>query len=116
MIDINKKIMETLKPIEAEGIPVRCLKYSGDKREYVTFFIYSERETEFEDNSSKVFESYVQVDVWSYGNYKKTVDKILKLMKENGFERRTSGMEMFEPDTQIFHKSLRFLFTDVKGD
>ena len=113
MIDVNRKIMETLKPLEDEGVPVRCLKYSGDKKKYVTFFIYSEKESEFEDDDAKLFESYIQVDIWSNGNYKELAKKVVKLMKSAGFIRRASGMESYEEESQVYHKAIRFYFAEV---
>jgi hypothetical protein len=59
------------------------------------------------DDEEQITAHFVQVDIWSTGNYNSLVDQVKARMKDNGF-RRTSEADLYEADTEIFHKALRF--------
>lgn len=107
---MNKLIIDTLKPL---GIPVHFQTYAGDSSTYITFFTYLEQGEEFADDEERATGYYVQVDVWSKGNYNDIVERTKALLKKQGFERKTEH-EYYETDTKIFHKCIRFFYKEER--
>ena len=105
---MNTLIINTLKPI---GVPVVFQNYAGKETTYITFFTYLEQGEEFADDEEIVTGHYIQVDVWSKGNYLEVVNEVKERMKQAGFRRR-SEYELYEKDTKIFHKVLRFVYEE----
>ena len=105
---MNTLIINTLKPI---GVPVTFQNYAGKETTYITFFTYLEQGEEFADDEEIVTGHYIQVDVWSKGNYMEVVNEVKERMKQAGFRRR-SEYELYEKDTKIFHKVLRFVYEE----
>lgn len=105
---MNKLIIDTLSPI---GVPVTFQNYAGKETTYITFFTYLEQGEEFADDEEIVTGHYIQVDVWSKGNYMEVVNEVKERMKQAGFRRR-SEYELYEKDTKIFHKVLRFVYEE----
>ena len=105
---MNSLIINTLKPI---GVPVTFQNYVGKETTYITFFTYLEQGEEFADDEEIVTGHYIQVDVWSKGNYLEVVNEVKERMKQAGFRRR-SEYELYEKDTKIFHKVLRFVYEE----
>lgn len=103
---INNLIINTLKPL---GIPVGFQKYSGSQDTYITFFCYNERGRVFADDEEIRTGFSVQVDIWSKGNYIEIVRRTRKLLEDVGF-KRTSAADLYESDTGIYHKGMRFSY------
>ncbi|MVX64226.1 hypothetical protein GKZ28_11045 [Clostridium chromiireducens] len=101
---INKLVIQALKPLK---IPVSFQRYSGKDSTYITFFNYLEQGEQYADNEEKATGYYVQVDVWSKSDYTEVVEKVENYMKAAGFTR-TSAADLFEEDTKIYHKAMRF--------
>ena len=102
---MNKLIIDTLSPI---GVPIEFQTYTGTEPTYITFFTYLEQGEEFADDEEIITGHYVQIDIWSKGNYNRVVNEVKERMKKVGFRRRTEH-EFYEKDTKIFHKVLRFI-------
>ena len=107
---INKLLIETLKPL---NIPVSFQKYKGKETTYITFFNYLEQGEQYADNEEKATGYYIQLDLWSKNDYTELVEKIINYMKAAGFTR-TSAADLFEEDTKIYHKTIRF-FIQMEG-
>lgn len=107
-MSLNKLIIDTLKPI---GIPVALLTYTGTATTYITFFKYNEIGEVFAEDTEQETRHSIQIDVWSKGNYVDVVKQVKKLLKEQGFSRVTAH-ELYEDDTKIFHKVIRFYYDD----
>ncbi len=103
---INSLIVTTLTPL---GVPVSFQKYSGAATTYITFFCYNEQGEEWAENKEIATGFYVQVDVWSKGDYSVLADQVEVAMIVAGFIR-TSAQDLYESDTQIFHKAVRFVY------
>jgi hypothetical protein len=101
---INKLVTEALKPLK---VPVSFQKYSGKENTYITFFNYLEQGEQYADNEEKVTGYYIQVDVWGKNDYTELVEKVKDQMRAAGFIR-TSAADLFEEDTKIYHKAMRF--------
>ena len=107
---INKLVTEALKPLK---VPVSFQKYSGKESTYITFFNYLEQGEHYADNEEKATGYYIQVDVWSKSDYTEVVEKLENYMKAAEFTR-TSAADLFEEDTKIYHKVMRF-FIQIEG-
>lgn len=105
-MSLNKLIIDTLKPI---GVPVSFQTYSGTATTYITFFEYNQFSALNADDEEQHTAHFMQVDVWSKGDYTAIVQQVKQLMKQAGF-RRTFETELYEPDTKIFHKVIRFSY------
>ncbi|OCA98042.1 hypothetical protein BGS1_02280 [Clostridium beijerinckii] len=102
--------MQALKYLK---VPVSFQRYSGKESTYITFFNYLEQGEQYADNQEKATGYYVQVDVWSKNDYTEVVEKVENYMKAAGFIR-TSAAHLFEEDTKIYHKTMRF-FIQIEG-
>jgi hypothetical protein len=103
---INNLIIEALKPL---NVPVSFQKYNGKENTYITFFNYLEQGEQYADNEEKATGYYIQIDLWSKNDYTELVDNIKDYMKAAGFIR-TSAADLFESDTKIYHKAMRFFY------
>ncbi|RXI58987.1 hypothetical protein [Clostridium tetani] len=103
----NKLIIDTLKPL---GVPTRFQTYEGKEETYITFFCYNEQGESYADDIEIATGFYMQIDLWSKGNLEKIKENTIKLLKANGFIKRTIHDAPYEPDTGIFHKVLRFFY------
>ena len=105
---INKLIMDTLKPLK---IPVAFQKYSGKAETYITFHEYLAAGEEYEDDEEALTAHYIQVDVWSKGDYTDIVKTIKELLLKAGF-KRLNEIDLYEEDTKIYHKGLKFYYLE----
>lgn len=100
---MNKLIIDTLKSL---GVPVSFQVYSGTATTYITFFNYSENVESYADNKETSISNYIQVNVFSKGDYTDLVNSVLEALKQAEF-RRTYVTEMYESDTKFYHKVIR---------
>lgn len=105
---INKLILEALKPL---NVPISFQKYNGKESTYITFFNYLEQGEQYADNEEKVTGYYIQIDLWSKSDYTELAKNITDTMKAVGFIR-TSAADLFESDTRIYHKAIRFFYSN----
>ncbi|MDK0737884.1 hypothetical protein P5E70_04430 [Clostridium perfringens] len=110
-VDIIALVSETLEPL---NIMVIEGWYDNElNKTHITVHEYLESEESFQDDEASELEHNIQVDIWSKDsveayNLKK---QVRKLLKENGF-KFTSGQDLFESDTKIYHKGLRFTYLE----
>lgn len=104
---MNKLIIDTLKGL---GVPVSFQKYKGTESTYITFFSYDGRSALLADDQEKQTRYYYQVDIWSKGDYTTLVNSVRQALINVGF-LRLSEFDLFEDDTETFHKVLRFSIT-----
>lgn len=107
---INKLILDTLKPL---GVPVGFQKYSGTESTYITFHEYLQTGEEFEEDDEAFTGHYVQVDVWSKADYTALASSIKVLLKAACFKRLDEA-DLYEPDTGIYHKGIKFYYLESK--
>ena len=93
------------------GIYVTKLKYSGDATTYITYFTYNEQGEAFAENTEKDTSYFVQVDIWTKDEFDDLYKQVLALMTAAGYYR-TYSHELYESDTQIKHKVIRFQYTE----
>lgn len=111
-MNINKLIIDTLKDT---NVPVVFQVYNGSENTYITFSEYLQQGEQFGDDEETSTGHYIQVNVWSKGNYNKVVDQVKKSLKEKKFIRKYET-ELYESDTKIYHKIIRFFFIENKEE
>jgi uncharacterized radical SAM superfamily Fe-S cluster-containing enzyme len=104
---MNQLVIETLKPL---GVPVAFQKYKGTETTYISFSFYNEIPKLHADDVEKATGYYVQIDVWSKGDYSSLVDQVKTAMTASGF-RKTSAADLYEKDTEMYHKAIRFSYS-----
>ena len=110
-IDIIALVSKSLEPLN-----IMVIEGWYDKelnKTHITVHEYLDSEDDFQDDEASELEHNMQVDIWSMDsieayNLKKQVKKLLK---ENGF-KFTSGQDLPESDTKIYHKALRFTYLE----
>ncbi|KZR60388.1 hypothetical protein [Pseudobacillus badius] len=107
--DVNALVLSTLEGI---GVPVERHVYSGNATTYITFFEYNEVPALSADNDESLMGNYIQVDVWSKTNYKSLVKEVKVRLKAAGFKYKF-GADLFEDDTKIYHRAMRFFYTST---
>ena len=100
---MSKSIIDALSPL---GVPVSLQTYSGAATTYITYFHYIEKAESYANNEETSTGDYIQVNVWSKGNYSVLVKSVTEALKQEGF-RRTYATELYEDDTKLFHKIIR---------
>lgn len=103
---INNLIVEALKPLK---LAVHFQKYTGKDETYITFHEYFSGGEEFEDDEESLTAHYIQVDVWSKTDYTDLVDEVKNLLNNAGF-KRLNEIDLYEEDTKIYHKGLKFYY------
>ena len=109
-MNVNNLIIKALKSLNIITTPVF---YNGKERPYITFYTYAEEESFFADNEPMQEVTHITIDLWAEKNFKQTKAKIRTLMKEAGFSYKTSGQELYEPDTKLYHIPLDFQYSKI---
>lgn len=108
---INKKIIETLKPL---NIPVAYMSTGIQKDKYITFTVYNEKDTDRFDNRNLSETYYIALNYW----YKNPGDIVLykqikQLLKDNKF-RFDGGNDLKDGD--YYGKNLDFIYKEFIKD
>lgn len=77
---------------------------------YIEYEFYDEDGNTWEEGQEISTNYYLQVDIFSKGSYTDLENVIKKKMISAGF-KRSMAADLFEKDTQLFHKAMRFIFT-----
>jgi len=91
------------------GVPVSWQKYSGTATTYITFLVYNKQGEAWAENVEIATGYYLQVDIWSKGDYSSIEAQVEVAMIAAGFIR-TTAQDLYESDTQIYHKAMRFSY------
>lgn len=103
-MSINQDVIIALKDIK---VPVSFQSYTGAADTYITFFTYLDKPEQHADDEELVTGHYVQVDVWSKGDYTDLVKAVHEKMLAVGFTKQ-SFYDLYEEDVNIYHKAMRF--------
>ena len=104
-MSINQLVLKALKDLD---VPVRFQHYSGNSPTYITFFTYLDKPQQHADDEELITGLYVQVDVWSKGDYTGLVSSVHEKMLRAGF-RKLIFYDLYEDDLKVHHKVMRFL-------
>lgn len=114
MINIKQLVKTTLENAEILDLTgdkkVYFLHATNPKTPYIEYEIYDEFGEEWAENEEVATTYSIQVDIFSKSNYSNLEEKIKEKMIETGFGR-TSGADLWEDDTQLYHKAMRFIYT-----
>lgn len=73
----------------------------------ITFFEVVNRDSEFADDLSIASEIVMQIDVWSKGSTSAIAKQVDITMKSLGYVR-SSAPDLYEEDTKVYHKPMRY--------
>lgn len=77
---------------------------------YLEYEIIDEYGEEWAENKEIATNYYIQIDVFSKGDYTELENKIKEKMINAGFTRSTAA-DLYEKDTGLYHKAMRFIYT-----
>lgn len=73
----------------------------------ITFFEVDNFDSAFADDAPYGSTVVPQIDVWSKGSTSEIAKEVDKSMKSLGYVR-TSAPDLYEQDTKVYHKAMRF--------
>ncbi|WP_051570333.1 tail completion protein gp17 [Paenibacillus ehimensis] len=79
----------------------------ADEYPRITFFEVTNYDSEFADDGAYASDVTVQIDVWAKDSTSTIAAEIDVTMKGLGYFR-TSGADLYEDDTKVYHKALRY--------
>lgn len=77
---------------------------------YIEYEFYDENGNAYSEGEEIATNFYLQVDIFSKGNYGTLENAIKKKLIDNGFER-LSAVDLYEDGTKLFHCAMRFILT-----
>jgi len=77
---------------------------------YIEYEIYDEDGEDWAENKEIATSYYIQVDIFSKGDYTELENVIKEKMIDAGFNRSMAA-DLYEKDTGLYHKAMRFIFT-----
>jgi len=104
-------IEDILQPIKDSKIPVKHMFYEGSTDPYVTYQFYNEYGEAFAENREIATTYSVQIDIFTRGETEDLDNQIMSFMTAAGWYR-TYAMELYEPDTKLKHKIIRFQYAE----
>lgn len=94
--------------VKGEVIPIAHLRYKGKSKRFVTWTTLDEV-PRLSANDEPLFSvCSVDIDVFSDGNYLDIIKEIKKKMKNGEWVWIGDSAEMFEEDTELYHKTCSF--------
>lgn len=105
-MSLNALIVRTLKPT---GVPVAFSTYNNNASQYIIFNTYNEASFYNADDEEQVTNNFIQVDVFSSGDYTNLVKQVDDLMREAGFGRMFAS-ETYDDEAKKFRKIFRFSY------
>ena len=102
-----KSIFKDFK-VNGKSIPVEHLRYKGKSKTFVTWTIINEVPISNGDDECLYSVVSVDIDVFSDGNYLDIVKEIKKIMKNNNWLWVEDSSEMYEEETELYHKTITF--------
>lgn len=102
---INERVVQALSQL---SVPVHFRRYTGKSGQYITFFEYSGISQMDADDRERIHGHFVQVDIWSRMDYGELLSKVKRAMAAAGFSSKGDGPDMYEEETGLYHKPLRF--------
>ena len=94
--------------VNGVSVPMAHLRYKGSETTYGTWTITGENPVLSADDEPLYSVVTVDVDVFSEGNYLATVAEIKQLMKQYEWVWTGDSTEMYEEDTELYHKTISF--------
>ena len=103
-----KAIFGTGITVKGEVIPISHLRYKGDSKRFVIWALLEE-DPSLSANDEPLFSvCSVDIDIFSDGNYLDIIAEIKNKMKNNEWVWTGDSPEMYEEDTELYHKTCSF--------
>ena len=102
-----KSIFNNFK-VNDKKIEVEHLRYTGNKKTFITWTIINEYPSLICDDENIYSVVEVDIDIFSNGNYLDIVKEIKKVMKNNNWNWVEDSSEMYEEETELYHKVITF--------
>lgn len=103
-----KTIFGTSITVGTDSIPTAHIKYLGNSKTYVVWTIIGGEPGLVGNDECLYSICSVDVDIYSDGNYLDIEKEVKKLMKNNEWVWTEDSSEMFEEDTEQYHKTCTF--------
>lgn len=103
-----KSILENNIKVNNKSIPVEHLRYTGKSKTFVTWTMLPETPSLVADDEPIYSVCQVDIDVFSDGNYLDIIKEIKKIMKNNEWVWLEDSEEMYEDDTELYHRTITF--------
>lgn len=94
--------------VKDKKVPVEHLRYKGKSKTFVTWTILSEVPSLNGDDDYLYSVVEVDIDIFSDGNYLDIMEEVKKIMKINGWSWVEDSEEMYEEDTELYHRTVTF--------
>ena len=94
--------------INGQNIPIAHLRYKGNSKKYVTWTITGEAPALSANDEDLCSICSLDVDIFSDGNYLDIEKEIKQKMKNNDWVWVEDSSEMYEEDTELYHKTISF--------
>ena len=105
---IHERVTSALSDLT---VPVSFQTYQGSAKTYVTFFQYMEQPSLHQDDGIALSVHYIQVDIWSKGDFIE-LDALIQSSMEAADFRFLTGHDQYEQDVKMYHRSLRYAFEE----
>ena len=105
--ELLKTIFDNFE-VEGKKIPAEFITYTGKSKTYITYAFTDDDPALFAEDQEVGSVAYIDIDIFSSGNYLAIEKKIKEVMKANNFIRTGSSPDMYENDTGLYHKTLEF--------
>lgn len=107
---MNEELQSIFKnfKVNDKNIPVEHLRYTGKSKTFITWTLLNEEPRLSGDDEPLYSVCPVDIDVFSNGNYLDIVKEIKILMKNNEWVWVEDSSEMYEEDTELYHKTITF--------
>ena len=103
-----KSILGESITVKGEDIPIAHLRYKGKSKRFITWTLLDE-EPRLSANDEPLFSVCpIDIDIFSDSNYLDIIKEIKNRMKNNEWVWTGDSAEMYEDDTQLYHKTCSF--------
>lgn len=106
-MSLNRLIRDTLIPL---GVPVSSMTANNADATYIVFTEYNQAGDLIADDDELTTGYFIQVDVFSSGNFLNLVKQVKSSMKQVGFSRMYES-ETYDDQAEKFRKIIRFSYT-----
>ena len=103
-----KSIFGDAIKVKGKSVPMAHLRYKGKDTTFGTWTITGENPVLSADDEPMYSVVTVDVDAFSKGNYLAFVNEIKQLMKQHDWVWTGDSVEMYEEDTELYHKTISF--------
>ncbi|MCR1851148.1 prohead protease [Paeniclostridium sordellii] len=109
---IKKKLKNTLSSDNILNLlpnkKVFFIQANNPKQPYVEYEIYYTKPSYYEEGKIKEIRYFIQVDIFSKGDYTQLESIIINEMLNAEFEYSPGSPDLVEKETGLYHKPLRF--------